>query len=537
MPSIAELVAQNQQRQAIQKTIGANAQMSPENIAGASPQPAPTPPIDPSVKLPQRGMFPASLVLASDRSDSSREFRGMGARSAVFPYPPQTLNTKQTIQNITNIAAAGASIAIEVNNAKTPVQNIINLIAGTGMQLLPDASGGITLVSTAASDGLTHSSVPWESDPAYVAIREDFVSYTTGAIGTALNVNSIGAGWSLIGNNGGGGLSSIGAMTNIGSGSVWWMNTATAQNTGCLTLNTLQSADEGGNLDYNSAWPLFETTGWQLTWIFKVEMPRNSTSTAFSTAKKAIYIGLAGTTSTAGAVGNISRPDIFFGLRFDTSTSAPSINDSFFTFEAVVNNTFSSLARHNTQGTIKVTNVAPVAGTWHRLDITSTSAGIITMTLDGSSTNVLTVTVPTFSSSIGSLSGQIFNNSVGNITYTTGAATNPVPPFGPGSKITITGFITNAALDSTFSIARITGGGIAAPNISFTLLSPTKTTETVTGTISGLPAVIPVAMMGNDDTTLPTAGVIAMYVDFFSYIWNPKLGAGGTLVTTNPRYW
>lgn len=49
----------------------------------------PTPPQDLplGLGLPQRGMLPSQFVMDSDRSDSSRAFRGAGARSSAFQFP------------------------------------------------------------------------------------------------------------------------------------------------------------------------------------------------------------------------------------------------------------------------------------------------------------------------------------------------------------------------------------------------------------------------------------------------------------------
>lgn len=79
MPSIKDAVQRNQMRY----EMGGR--------PGEAPPPPSTPTFTPQHDLPmmcpQRGMFPANVVLASDRSDSSREYRGAGARSATFPFP------------------------------------------------------------------------------------------------------------------------------------------------------------------------------------------------------------------------------------------------------------------------------------------------------------------------------------------------------------------------------------------------------------------------------------------------------------------
>ena len=96
MPTIADGVAQTEARRAAN---GGNP--IPVNSATPPPNVAPTPPQDLPVGLglPQRGMFSSNLVLDSDRSDSSRAFRGAGMRSPVFqPQTPSSVTTKITTE-------------------------------------------------------------------------------------------------------------------------------------------------------------------------------------------------------------------------------------------------------------------------------------------------------------------------------------------------------------------------------------------------------------------------------------------------------
>lgn len=95
MPTINQAIVRNRKRiaQGGDTKTGIGPEMQePIHIA-------PTPPQDLSTGLPQRGMFAANLVLASDRSDSSRVFRGQGMRSAAFPYPQPVIKTAPTIKS------------------------------------------------------------------------------------------------------------------------------------------------------------------------------------------------------------------------------------------------------------------------------------------------------------------------------------------------------------------------------------------------------------------------------------------------------
>lgn len=93
MPSIADSVKNTLARRA-----ATGEPLPMENPPLPSTHVAPTPPIDAptGLGLPQRGMFSANLILASDRSDNSRVFRGAGMRSPVFQISPPSVVTINT---------------------------------------------------------------------------------------------------------------------------------------------------------------------------------------------------------------------------------------------------------------------------------------------------------------------------------------------------------------------------------------------------------------------------------------------------------
>lgn len=137
MPSIAEAISSNNQRIA-----GLNAPrqfVDPESLVIP-----PNPPQDVPVGqgLPQRGIFAANIVLASDRSDSSRVFRGNGMRSPVFPFSPlpQLAATKPTIIT-TNVVTPASSSA----PAPTPTLTFADIAGTLSYNQLP--MSGVTLGS------------------------------------------------------------------------------------------------------------------------------------------------------------------------------------------------------------------------------------------------------------------------------------------------------------------------------------------------------------------------------------------------------
>ena len=405
------------------------------------------------------------------------------------------------------------------------------------------SGGGGTPAPPGATDGLIHgqptlSSGSWESDPAYVLMRDDFVNIGTSGNNEGNTVANIGQyNWVLAGSIGAQWQAQGGIPPYLGT--YGWCNNTTASNGGWLILPSGGSPNAAAG-HTSGCMTLFEATSvpWTMTWIFQL-MPvgNGNANTAFSTAKKSIYVGLIGPNSGAIAVAGsaVTRPDIFIGLRYDTSTSSPSIGDTFYTLEVVCNGSASTAARHNTQGTTYVTNVAPAVGVWHRVDISSTIAGTVTITLDGSLVNTLTTTVPkvTITGGSGQIGGQIANG-IGYVDWA--ASTNPqgYAPFSVGSVITITGFTGSSANgNGTWTLFNNDSG------TNITWLAPSATPGSITaGTVSiaGYPAVTPCVLMGNDDTATPAANM-GISVDFFSFIWNPAVGGGtGTPVITKPRY-
>ena len=469
----------------------------------------------------------------------------------------------------------------------------------------------MTITGTAGGDDLTHGDAVWEHDSAYVELRDDFVPCITsnGTFGPN-SANTVGElGWFLLGgttniDQQGGGPPYIGQFA--------WENNAVAINAGVLLLNGVNGMGANSSTIFSSnAFALLENPGWKLTWVFKHEGGTQSTSD-FQISKKAFYIGLTGplVAGTANVGGGQARPDIFIGLRYDTSATpgaltltsvanasggntvytgtitggangahigltfvvtgftngvnngtfvcvdssgttlalangsgvtethaatatAPGLNDAFYTFEAVINPQYQVGSRHNRQGQTFVTSVAPTQGVWHRLDMTCSSAGVVKMTLDGSATNTFTVTVP--QASVTTSAQASCNSHVGRISSAAGTSgVNSVPPYSAGSVITVTGFTGgNVGLNGTWTL--FYGDGLtmrfdapAVANIG---------NNSAGATVVGYPCLTPVCTHGNDDTGSPTGNTMKMHLDFFSFVWNPNLGPGGTPNVTKARYW
>jgi hypothetical protein len=580
--------------------------------APALPIPVATYPAAPNSFL--RTPLPAINV---QQPDMQRQWQTGATPQVRIPPTSATSNAvvgAQAASQIIKIVQGGGGTILETNNIKNNSQSTLNLIQGPGITLSSDSQGGVTVVGTSTGDGLTHGDAVWEHDSAYVELRDDFVPNfaATFQSNTVLGIGELG--WSLIGsvrvqNQWGGNPPYLGQFT--------WENQNVANTFGCLILNGEVTTAPAVGFAQDS-FALLENPGWKQTWVWKHGGGTSGTGD-FTTTKKSFYIGFSGSPiqNIAIVTQKAPRPDIFIGLRYDTSvtpgaltlssvaaasggntaytgtitggangayigltfvvtgfvasaginngtfvctnssvtvltlhnasgvvethagtaTGPTGLNDSFYTFEAVINPQFTTGARHNLQGQTFVTNVAPTKGTWHRLDITCSAIGVITMTLDGSATNTFTVTVPTATVTM-SASGQVSCNAkIGRVQSTVGTAgTESIPPFSAGSLITVSALTGgNVALNGTWTL--FYGNGVSlywdAPAVA------NIGNNTMNSTVIGYPSLTPICIYGNDDTASPTANTMGTSVDFFSLVWNPNLGpsAPGTPDKTKARYW
>jgi hypothetical protein len=379
-------------------------------------------------------------------------------------------------------------------------------------------------------DGLIHGDAIWESDSAYVLMRDDFISSNNSA-GTN-TINNIGAYyWNLVSSAAPAPAAGFLSSYPPNMGQYVWTNSATVNGASWLTFPV---GGPGTDSFYasNIMYALAERPAWKATFVFKLESTQNlntSLGTPFTTAGRAIYIGFTGSDFNALISAPVSRPSIFMGLRFDTSTTAPSINDSFFTFEVVTNLPGNSAVRNNVQGQTLVTTVAPIQGAWHRLDILCTTAGTVTMTLDGSAS--FTTTIPTATISFTSGANSTFiSNGVAKISL--GGSKTSVLVWGAGSSVTISGTTSTPSINGTVVLTGASDTGIdwASP--------ATMGNTNTAGTLVGYPVYTPLFMMGNSDVAGPTANTMMMDVDYFSFVWNPGVGGGstGTPDPTKARY-
>lgn len=223
----------------------------------------------------------------------------------------------------TQLTKQNTKVLVANQSANTAIQQIATL---------PPAQG----------DGLTHGAAVWETDPAYVCMREDFLiatGSTPGSTGTSLAVNSnmLGNGWTLQGALGPFSGVNGGVPPNLGQ--IWWSDINTASNGAVLLPNILNTTDTfnvstGSAAKFNpgGTWALFDNPGWKVTFIFKHDVTRIASS--FNITPTCTYVGLmdAGVPAQLTSTRNSNRPNIFIGARLD-----PTVGQGPFTLTAAAN--------------------------------------------------------------------------------------------------------------------------------------------------------------------------------------------------------
>ena len=222
--------------------------------------------------------------------------------SSAAPYPGTALMPFA----INGIPSANAGI--QSTAAKVSVPSVTN----------------ITNTTTGANDGLTHGDPVWVYDSAYNIIRDDFTVNPLGvaSLGSSTLAPFGQLGWCLLG--------TPDQVVNLGGappnmGQLCWSQTNTLGQFGSILINAVGLLTNDAPATFSSnAWALLENPGWKLTWIFKLDGTMNSAAPHYAITKKSLYVGLSGPTigtlSVQTAPGS-PRPDVFMGLRYDTSVT------------------------------------------------------------------------------------------------------------------------------------------------------------------------------------------------------------------------
>lgn len=381
------------------------------------------------------------------------------------------------------------------NQKTTTVTNVVNNI------IQNPSSIGIK------GDGLVHGDAIWEIDPAYVNLREEFVSGNTGTA-------SIGElGWSP---------SQIlqvpfytDGLSAIYGGEFCWGNSTTVGATGLITLALPATSGT-----HNGTFPLLGQPSWKMIFVWRFHPASESNGTPINFLKKSVYVGLVGS-AQALVDRPMNRPALFIGARFDTDATAPAISDNTIHLEAVANPFSATNARNNTQGTVVDTGIVPKTDTYYRLEITCVAAGVFTMSLNGSAPSTFSIPAITYTAGSGSSVGHIAGNSSEIVTM---ATTTPGPvEFGGGEVVTFAGFTgTLSALNGPQTVISNRNSN----NSSFVIKNSANVSGSQTGfTATGWPSVFPTFEFGNDSSASPATDTM-IACNFFAMVWNPRVGGG-----------
>src|SRR5260370_34640809 len=271
----------------------------------------PIPPAEPALNPFSRGPMPASTLFDTD---IARQFHHQAIpQTRILPLSDVTSARAgaQAASQFTFIQQGGGGLLLEVNNQRNPNQGVLNLTAGTGVQLSSDAFGRVTIN---AGDGLVHGDTIWDYDSAYTILRDDFIAgnatsgtigdlgWIFGAGGTAVAVSQKADGFPYLGQFQ---FGPNAATSNTGGGIV-----LPAAN---LALNSIGE---------NSMWPLLDYPGWKCSWVFTIRRPltSNPVSTPFDATKLSVYVGLGNLGSNANTF--FTRLPGFIGVRYDTDPAS-----------------------------------------------------------------------------------------------------------------------------------------------------------------------------------------------------------------------
>ena len=457
------------------------------------------------------------------------------SKYAVGSLPPGYQSDKSFVETAAYAARTPQLSLMPLGIQGNPSTNAaIMSTARKAVRIPPAVAAAVT---TDIDDGLIHGDAIWETDSAYVFFRDDFMSVTGNISGHGIGE----LGWELSGNVGGFSTpSNLKGLTVLNTGEFSWSNTTTnnsnpSQGIGALSLGTFNIGPSQPATDV-MAWPLLAFPSWKATFIWRfhrtIEIP---SGIAPNFSQKSIYIGLANNVDLP--TNGWSRPPIFIGARYDTDTTAPAISDTTIKLESVQNAlpTGSTPTRDNTQGTVFDTGITPAEDVYYRLDIICTVAGTVTMSINGAAPQ--TFTLPKIVITAGSANTAVrANNGEALLQFGTIGGLFVTHPFGPGVPVTVAGTGTSPTLDGNYNTNQTYIASTINDRISY-LFAPTVGLATPVGwTVTGFASLIPVILFGNDTQAAPVNDNM-ICIDYFSFVWNPGVGAGtGTPDPTKSRY-
>jgi len=414
------------------------------------------------------------------------------------------------------------------------------------------------VVAVPTTDGLVHGDPVWEFDSAFSLWRDDFNYATYAGAANGAGIGQGETGWSLFGTGTNSASYLGGVPPNLGV----YEFTLNAPTANYMTGIYPDKASYNGGGGFTLArTPYFDYPGWKMTWIFSIRLPQGNfnfafNSGAFSLHNLSVYVGLGnGRDGNPNSTTFAPRPQQFVGVRYDTDTTSPSINDTTFHLEACFNTLANGapLTRFNNVGTGNVggnfdTGIVPQHGVFYRLDMEYLTVGNLKMTLSGGGKTASTnVTLAPIFQHITPASGNANQGAPWGLGPLDGTLTFLGGPFSTNNTDGWAGF-------GAGSIVGVSGfGGIYLPNNGiYTILGPYSgysdagfSVGSITGVTSlsvmeyyvlGYPAMIPTASIANDSNGGISPFSRALAIDFFGFVWNKGLIGSATIDPTQSRY-
>lgn len=424
-------------------------------------------------------------------------YGGPVASHRLMPIPPsgnaQVNAAAQSTVAAINKTVISANILLQTNNVNNPIQNILDLVEGDGIDISVGTKGTVVIASTGSGP----------------ILFDDFI------FGSPTGTSSVGSlNWQGVGTNTG--LGGVG-LNNFGLYQIAPANFVASNSLGYM-FSFLQGPSGSSIAQGGNQMALSDYAGWTMTWVFQVTRPWVNINPypSFSMTDVSMYLGASSTDFIAAGVG---RPGNFIGLRFDTSTTSPSIADTTFVFECVSNGILNG-GRINTQGNTFNTGITPTEFVFYTLVMKCVAPGSISFSLSGSdgSSASDTLTVPLLT--VGSTgSAGLFNVSAANgiaiINYddTIGGPSGTLggQPFTDGSIVTI----ANAGVFGGIWTLLFLGSDTANGTVVFAYPT-TVSSSTTKPTVTGYPALTFSALMSNDEGISPTKSK-ALNVDKFIF--------------------
>lgn len=403
------------------------------------------------------------------------------------------------------------------------IENKLNSIRGTTTVIGGSSPNMSSLAQSQFGDGIVHGDSEHVIDPAYVYIRDEFI----GGAGTtiygpgSLAYNFFGEmNWFQ---GGQGGLAyqgtGWGGIPNMFGVLYMITNSTTNQNIYIIPGSVYQSATSG-NIEAAPLIPMFDYPSWEITWIFGLQRYQmyDSTASPFPTlANTSFYLGLSAWPGFVPS-STFGRPPIFVGLRYDRDNTAPTIADSTFQFEAVVQNPITS-GRQNTQGNVYNTPFSPREQVPYKFSMRCLTMGQVQMRLlsnAGEDTGWQPMNIPSQTW----VGGINYGDSNGLVSLVMNGASPPNSVMaGLGTQIYVNGW--NGTSSLTRTNARYSPYGLTWASTTDGSASQSSTT------FSYYPAVHSYACWGNDSESSPNNNRVLL-LDFFAFLWNPGVNPANT---------